>query len=220
MKHDLNRNAIQFAETQNKSTGKDYMPYVVSHGNPRPRTWPEKNREQHIPKRPIIYCVSKRLCRDDKLTAPFRKGITLGMPFGKHSCVNVACCKFLLESKFCKIQFKKNLICPQPVFTKRSTVSWDFFQMELLIQPGSSLKKPLKSLLLEVPMLWTAAATAEKFAGKTHPLAVYPSLPLAASCASGVTNPRPWRQGARCGASLCLLLLLLVWATQDSFPFQ
>lgn len=53
---------------------------------PSPRTWPEKNQVQHIPKRPIIYCGSKSLCRDDKLTAPFPKDIPLGMYFGKHSC--------------------------------------------------------------------------------------------------------------------------------------
>lgn len=103
MKHDLNRNAIQSAETQNKSTGKQYKAsYIVSHSNPRPRTWPEKNQLQHIPIRPLIYCVSKSLYRDDKLTVHFPKGITPGMQFGKHSRVNVACCKFLLESKFCK----------------------------------------------------------------------------------------------------------------------
>lgn len=174
MKHDLNRNAIQSAETQNKSTGKQYKAsYIVSHSNAGPRTWPEKNQAQHIPIRPIIYCVSKRLSRDDKLTAPFPKDITQGMQFGKHSCVHVACCKFLLESKFCKIQLKKNLICPQPVFTKHSKASWDFFQMELLIQPGSSLKKPLKSLLLRVPMLWTAVLTSREILWQ-DPWAVYP----------------------------------------------
>lgn len=87
MRNDLNRNAIQSAETQNKSTGKqDKAAYLVSPSNPRPRTWPEKNQAQHIPQRPVIYCGSKRLCRDDKLTAPFPKGIPAGMHFGKHSC--------------------------------------------------------------------------------------------------------------------------------------
>lgn len=201
MKHDLNRNAIQSAETQNKSTDKQYKAsYIVSHSNPRPRTWPEKNQVQHIPIRPIIYCASKRLCRDDKLTAPFPKDITLGMQFAKHSWGNVACCKFLLESKFCKIQFKKNLICPWPVFTTHSEVSWDFFQMELLIQPGSSLKKPLKSLLLKVPMLWTAAVMSREILWE-DPLAVYPALPSAASCFSR----HPERQGPSWGASACLL---------------
>lgn len=201
MKYDLNRNAIQSAEKQNKSTGKRHeASYIVSHSNPRPRTWPERNQAQHIPIRLIIYCVSKRLCRDDKLTAPFPKDITLGMQFGKCSCVNVACCKFLIESKFCKIQFKKNLICPQPVFTKHSKVSWDFFQMELLIQPGSSLKKPLKTLLLKVPMLWTAAVMSREILWEDL-LAVYPALPSATSCFSG----HPERQGTSWGASVCLL---------------
>lgn len=36
MKYDLNRNATQSAETQNKSTGKQYKAsYMVSHSNPR-----------------------------------------------------------------------------------------------------------------------------------------------------------------------------------------
>lgn len=44
MRNDLNRNAIQSAETQNKSTGKqDKAAYLVSPSNPSPRTWPEKN---------------------------------------------------------------------------------------------------------------------------------------------------------------------------------
>lgn len=59
---------------------------MVSPSNPNPRTWPEKNQAQHIPKRPIIYWGTKRLCRDDKWTAPFPKDIPLGMDFGKHSC--------------------------------------------------------------------------------------------------------------------------------------
>lgn len=87
MRNDLNRNAIQSAETQNKSTGKqDKAAYLVSPSNPRPRAWPEKNQAQHIPQRPVIYCGSRRLCRDDKLTAPFPKDIPAGMHFGKHSC--------------------------------------------------------------------------------------------------------------------------------------
>lgn len=83
----------------------------------------------------------------------------------------MVCRKLLLESNFCQIQFKKNLICPLPVFTKHSEVSGDSFQMELWIQPGSSLKKPLKSLLLKVPMLWSAAVMSREI------LLILPSLP-------------------------------------------
>lgn len=191
MSNDLNRNAIQSAETQNKSTGKqDKAAYLVSPSNPRARTWPEKNQVQHIPKRPIIYCGSKRLCRDDKLTVPFPKDIPQGCTLGTVPA-HVACCKFLLESNFCQIQFKKNLICPLPVFTKHSKVSWDFFQMELQIQPGSSLKRPLKSLLLKVPMLWSAAVTSREILWEA-PLAVSPALPSSTSCFRG----RPEKPGA------------------------
>lgn len=102
------------------------------------------------------------------------------MQLGKHTCATVAWRKFMLESKFHNIQFKKNLICPQPVFTKHSKASWDFFQMELLMQPGSSLKKPLKSLLLKVPTLWTAAVRSREILGEA-PLAVYPALPSEAA---------------------------------------
>lgn len=71
--------------------------------------------------------------------------------------------------------------------------------MELLKQPGSPLKKPLQSLLLKVPMLWTAAVMNREILWE-DPFASYPALfshLLSVGTATG-TRHKP-------GFSVCLL---------------
>lgn len=58
------------------------------------------------------------------------------------------------------------------------------------MQPGSSLKKPLKSLLLKVPMLRAAAVTSREILWE-GPLAFSPALCSATPHSSG----QPERQG-------------------------
>lgn len=138
---------------------------------------------------------------------PFQKTFQQGCTLG-NTPAHVACCKLLLESNFCQIHFKKNLICPLPVFTEHSKVSWDFFQMELWMQPGNSLKKPLKSLLLKVPMLWSATEMSRGILWEA-PWAVSPALPSSTSSFCG----HPLRLGASWGL---LFVSRLLQVTQDS----
>lgn len=87
--------------------------------------------------------------------------------------------------------------------------------MELLMQPGSSLKKPLKSLLLKVPMLWAAAITSREILWE-DPLAFSPALCSATSPSSS----HPERQGTSWGFSGCLLTSLRQTASERNVVKQ